>query len=206
MRSRTTPPSENATARRAPSSHAAAFAADTGAPRLLHLRPPLAVGAAAHAPLVPRPPRAHETAATAATTSYPLEDAPQRDRGHHLGGSSSVWRCSRKELAYSSSSSSSDESFAPALEHAWNMMMLCSLMRIVECVTLQSVLSGKAFSGACVCCRVSTRVVQTRAVTCHRPYTTNSCPTAPPGSARGAHFFWCQRKGIYRKASLYCEG
>merc|ERR1711865_62950 len=56
--------------------------------------------------------------------------------GHHLGGSSSVWRCSRKELAYSSSSSSSDESFAPALEHAWNMMILCSLMCIVEFVTL----------------------------------------------------------------------
>ena len=124
----------------------------------------------------------------AAATSYPLEDAPQRDRGHHLGGSSSVWRCSRKELAYSSSSSSSDESFAPALEHAWNMMMLCSLMRIVECVTLQPVLSGRALFGACVCCRVSTRVVQTCAVTCHGPYTTNSCPTAPPGSARG-HIF-----------------
>ena len=109
---------------------------------------------------------------------HPLEDAPQRGRGHHLGGSSSVWRCSRKELAYSSSSSSSDESFAPALEHAWNMMMLCSLMRIVECVTLQPVLSGRAFSGACVCCRVSTRVVQTCAVTCHRPSTTH--PSPPP--------------------------
>ena len=32
-----------------------------------------------------------------------LEDARQRDRGHHLGGSSSVWRCSRRGLACSSS-------------------------------------------------------------------------------------------------------
>ena len=39
-----------------------------------------------------------------------------------------------------------------------------------------------------MCSRVSTRVVQTCAVTCHRPYTTNSCPTAQPGSARG-HIF-----------------
>ena len=46
-------------------------------------------------------------------------------------------------------------------------------------------LSGSAFCRTCVCCRVSTRVVQTCAVTYHRPYTTNSCPTAPPGSARG---------------------
>ena len=37
----------------------------------------------------------------------------------------------------------------------WNLMMLCSLMRMARLVTLQSVLSGRAFFGACVCCRVS---------------------------------------------------
>ena len=116
---------------------------------------------------------------------HPLEDAPQRDRGHHLGGNSSVWRCSRRGLACSSSSSSGDASFCTCWEHTWNVLKLRSLMRIVEFVTLQPVLSRSAFFGACVCSRVSTRVVQTCAVTCHRPYTTNSCPTAPPGSARG---------------------
>merc|ERR1711957_366615 len=45
-----------------------------------------------------------------------LGDAPQRDRGHHLGGSSSVWRSSRRGLARSSTSSSSDESFCTCLE------------------------------------------------------------------------------------------
>ena len=95
---------------------------------------------------------------------HPLEDAPQRNRGHHLGGSSSVWRCSRRGLACSSSSG--DESFCTCWEHTWNVMMLCSLMRIVEFVTLQPVLSRSAFFGACVCSRVSTRVVQTCAVTC----------------------------------------
>ena len=40
-----------------------------------------------------------------------LGDALQRDRGHHLGGRSSVWRSSRRGLACSSTSSSSDESF-----------------------------------------------------------------------------------------------
>ena len=57
-------------------------------------------------------------------------------------------------------------------------MMLCSLMRVASLVTLQPVLSGRAFFGACVCCRVSTRVVQTCAVTCHRPSTTH--PSPPP--------------------------
>ena len=49
-----------------------------------------------------------------------LGDAPQRDRGHHLGGRSSVWRSSRRGLACSSTSSSSDESFCTCLEHTWN--------------------------------------------------------------------------------------
>ena len=119
---------------------------------------------------------------------HPLEDAPQRDRGHHLGGSSSIWRCSRKGLACSSSSSSGDESFCTCLEHATNVMKLCSFMRMAELLAQQPVLSGAVVFGVCVCGRVSTRVVQTCAVTCHRPYTTNSCPTAPPGSARG-HIF-----------------
>ena len=107
-----------------------------------------------------------------------LGDAPQRHRGPHLGASSSVRWSSRKGLACSSSSSSGDESFCTCLEHTWNLMMLCSLMRVARLVTLQPVLSGRAFFGACVCCRVSTRVVQTCAVTCHRPSTTH--PSPPP--------------------------
>ena len=46
---------------------------------------------------------------------------------------------------------SGDESFSTCLKQAWHVMMLCSLMRIVEFVTLQPVLSGRAFFGACVC-------------------------------------------------------
>ena len=46
-----------------------------------------------------------------------LGDAPQRHRGHHLGASSSVWRSSRRGLACSSTSSSSDNSFCTCLEH-----------------------------------------------------------------------------------------
>ena len=65
-----------------------------------------------------------------------LEDARQRDRGHHLGGSSSVWRCSRRGLACSSSSPSGDESFCTCLEHTWNMMMPCSPVRLAGLVTL----------------------------------------------------------------------
>ena len=107
-----------------------------------------------------------------------LGDAPQRHRGPHLGGSSSVRWSSRKGLACSSSSSSGDESFCTCWEHTWNLMMLCSLMRMARLVTLQPVLSGRAFFGACVCCRVSTRVVQTCAVTCHRPFPTH--PSPPP--------------------------
>ena len=96
---------------------------------------------------------------------HSLEDAPQRDRGHHLGGSSSVWRCSRRGLACSSSSSSSDESFCTSLEHAWSVMNLCSSMRLGELLAQQPVLSGAVVFGVCVCCCVSTRVVQTCAVT-----------------------------------------
>ena len=96
---------------------------------------------------------------------HSLEDAPQRDRGHHLGGSSSVRRCSRRGLACSSSSSSSDESFCTSLEHAWSVMNLCSFMRLGELLAQQPVLSGAVVFGVCVCCCVSTRVVQTCAVT-----------------------------------------
>jgi len=53
-------------------------------------------------------------------------------------------------------SEQSDESFCTCLEHTWNLMMLCSLMRMARLVTLQPVRSGRAFFGACVCCRVST--------------------------------------------------
>ena len=59
-----------------------------------------------------------------------LGDAPQRDRGHHLGGRSSVWRSSRRGLACSSTSSSSDESFCTCLKHARNVMDLLSLIHI----------------------------------------------------------------------------
>ena len=52
-------------------------------------------------------------------------------------------------------SEQSDESFCTCLEHTWNLMMLCSLMRMARLVTLQPVRSGRAFFGACVCCRVS---------------------------------------------------
>ena len=65
-----------------------------------------------------------------------LEDARQRDRGHHLGGSSSVWRCSRRGLACSSSSPSSNASFCACLEHTLKVMMPYSLMRMAELVTL----------------------------------------------------------------------
>ena len=103
-----------------------------------------------------------------------LGDAPQRHRGPHLGASSSVWQSSRRGLACSSGLhlQRADESFCTCLEHTWNLMMLCSLMRMARLVTLQPVRSGRAFFGACVCCRVSTRVVQTCAVTSHRSFTT----------------------------------
>ena len=97
-----------------------------------------------------------------------LGDAPQRDRGHHLGGRSSVWRSSRRGLACSSTSSSSDESFCTCLEHARNVMDLCSFMRRAELLAQQPVLSGAVVFGACVCGSVSTGVVQTCAVTYHR--------------------------------------
>ena len=111
---------------------------------------------------------------------HPLEDAPQRDRGHHLGGSSSIWRCSRKGLACSSSSSSGDESFCTCLEHATNVMKLCSFMRMAELLAQQPVLSGAVVFGVCVCGRVSTRE-SFKHVTCHRPSTTHD------GRAPGAY-------------------
>ena len=98
-----------------------------------------------------------------------LGDAPQRHRGHHLGGSSSVWRSSRRGLACSSTSSSSDESFCTCLEHARNVMNLCSFMCRAELLAQQPVLSGAVVFGACVCGRVTTRLVQTCAVTIREP-------------------------------------
>ena len=94
-----------------------------------------------------------------------LGDALQRDRGHHLGGSSSVWRSSRRGLACSSTSSSSDESFCTCLEHRWNVMYLCSFMCRAELLAQQPVLSGAVVFGACVCGRVTTRLEKTFAVT-----------------------------------------
>ena len=98
-----------------------------------------------------------------------LGDAPQRDRGHHLGGRSSVWRSSRRGLACSSTSSSSDEFFCTCLEHTWNVVYLCSFMCRAEVLAQQPVLSGAVVFGACVCGRVTTRLVQTFAVTIREP-------------------------------------
>ena len=98
-----------------------------------------------------------------------LGDAPQRHRGHHLGGRSSVWRSSRRGLACSSTSSSSDESFCTCFEHARNVMNLCSIMCRAESLAQQPVLSGAVVIGACVCGRVTTRLVQTCAVTIREP-------------------------------------
>ena len=127
-----------------------------------------------------------------------LGDAPQRHRGPHLGASSSVRWSSRKGLACSSSSSSGDESFCTCLEHTWNLMMLCSLMRMARLVTLQPVLSGRAFFGACVCCRVSTRVVQTCAVTCHGPSTTHPSPPPTLEERGGRMLVWSDQGHSYQ--------
>ena len=88
------------------------------------------------------------------------------------------WRCSRRGLACSSSSPSGDESFGTCLEHTWNVLMPCSPVRMAGLATLQPVLFGRALFGACGCHSVSTRVVQTCAVTCHRSCTTY--PSRPP--------------------------
>ena len=98
-----------------------------------------------------------------------LGDAPQRHRGHHLGASSSVWRSSRRGPACSSTSSSSDASFCTCLEHARNVMELCSFMRRAEWLAQQPLLSGAVVFGACVCGRVTTRLVQTCVVTIREP-------------------------------------
>ena len=66
----------------------------------------------------------------------------RRERGHHLGGSSSVWRSTRRELACSSTSCSSDESFGIYLEHARNVMELCSFKTMAEVLAQQPVLCG----------------------------------------------------------------
>jgi len=44
-------------------------------------------------------------------------------------------------------------------------MNLCSFMRMAELLALQPLLSGAVVFGACVCGRVTTRLVQTCAVT-----------------------------------------
>ena len=82
--------------------------------------------------------------------------------------------------------------------------MLCSLMRVASLVTLQPVLSGRAFFGACVCCRVSTRVVQTCAVTCHRPSTTH--PSRPPTlEERGGRMLvWSDQGHSYQGQLVSC--
>ena len=73
---------------------------------------------------------------------HPLGYVHRRDRGHHLGGSSSVWRSTRRGLACSSTSSSGDESFGTCLEHARNVMKLCSFKRMADVLAQQPVLSG----------------------------------------------------------------
>jgi hypothetical protein len=73
------------------------------------------------------------------------------------------------------------------LENTWNLMMLCSLMCMARLVTLQPVLSGSSVRACAVAVADGTRVVQTCAVTCHRPSTTHPSPppTAPWKSAGG---------------------
>ena len=84
----------------------------------------------------------------------------RRDRGHHLCGSSSVWPSTRRELACASTSSSGDESFGTYLEHARNVMDTCLLKRVAEVLAQQPVLCGAVCCfGACVCGRVTTRLV-----------------------------------------------
>eukprot|EP00964_Phaeocystis_antarctica_P089095 scaffold56777_cov64-Phaeocystis_antarctica.AAC.1 len=83
-----------------------------------------------------------------------LGDTPQHHRGPPLGGSSSVRLSSRRGLACSSTSSSSDESFCTCLEHARNVMNLCPFMCRAELLAQQPVLSGAIVFGACVCGRV----------------------------------------------------
>ena len=74
---------------------------------------------------------------------HPLGYVHRRDRGHHLGGSSSVWRSTRRGLACSSTSSSSDESFGTCLEHARIVMNLCLFKRMANVLAQQpEVLSG----------------------------------------------------------------
>ena len=72
----------------------------------------------------------------------PLGYVHPRERGHHLGASSSVWRSTRRVLACSSTSCSSDESFGTYLEHARNVMELCLLKRMADVLAQQPVLSG----------------------------------------------------------------
>ena len=70
------------------------------------------------------------------------EDDHQRDHGHHLGGSSSAWRSTRRGVACSSTSSSGDESFGTYLEHARDVMNMCSLKTMADVLAQQPVLCG----------------------------------------------------------------
>ena len=78
-------------------------------------------------------------------------------------------------------------------------------MRMAELLAQQPVLSGAVVFGVCVCGRVSTRVVQTCAVTCHRPFTTYPSPL-PTLEERGGRVLWGQSKGFLSKDSLYYAG
>ena len=72
----------------------------------------------------------------------PLGDDHRRERGHHLGASSSVWRSTRRGVACSSTSCSSDEFFGTYLEHARNVIELCSFKTMAEVLAQQPVLCG----------------------------------------------------------------
>ena len=100
------------------------------------------------------------------------EDAPQRGRGHHLGGSSSVCAVLSRWPACSSTSSSSADFFCTCLELLPIVLKLCLFVCVAGSVAQQPVLSETVVFGACVCGRVSTGVVQTCAVTYHRSFIT----------------------------------
>ena len=103
---------------------------------------------------------------------HALQDAPQRGRGHHLGGSSSVCAVLSRWPACSSTSSSTAEFFCTCLEPLPIVLKLCLFVCVAGSVAQQPVLSETVVFGACVCGRVSTGVVQTCAVTYHRSFIT----------------------------------
>ena len=124
------------------------------------------------------------------------------DRGHHLGGSSSVRRSTRRGLACSSTSSSSDESFCTCLEHARNVMDLCSFMRRAELLAQQPVLSGAVVFGACVCGRVTTTLVYACAVTVKEPGGSTKIPNTIELGAQERPGTCRRSKRIYGRNSL----